>query len=168
MELDNTFWICRISVTCKGQHRHHMLLGVTPGKAHHHGIKDSIWGICTISKLDARIQQKKRGAASKKGKQYPGSEESPEHREEAGEWTTYCEQNFSVLRLEWWSFLVQSPLIFLNSCPSVSNGLDYWWSILHGDVWSWLEFFLTSLFSALWVLPSLCSTKSSTWFGFRI
>ena len=36
MELDNTFQICRISVTCKGQHRHHVLLGVTPGKAHHH------------------------------------------------------------------------------------------------------------------------------------
>ena len=36
MELNNTFQICRISVTCKGQHRHHVLLGVTPGKAHHH------------------------------------------------------------------------------------------------------------------------------------
>ena len=37
--------------------------------------------------LNARCSNstKERGAASKKGKQYLGSEESPEHREEAGE-----------------------------------------------------------------------------------
>ena len=48
-KLDNTFWICKISVTSKGWHRHHTPLDVTPGKAHHH-VGDSC-GLVTMSCL---------------------------------------------------------------------------------------------------------------------
>ena len=48
-KLDNTFWICKISVTSKGRHRHHTPLDVTPGKAHHH-VGDSC-GLVTMSCL---------------------------------------------------------------------------------------------------------------------
>ncbi|KAG8568252.1 hypothetical protein GDO81_013937 [Engystomops pustulosus] len=83
------------------------------------GIKDSIWGICTISKLDARIQQRR--------------EEQRKRRAS--------------------SALAQRRA---QSDPSLQ----------HGDVWSWLEFILTSVFSALWVLPLFVLSKvvNAIWF----
>ena len=88
------------------------------------GIKDAIWGICALSKLDAQIQQK-REVASEKDKWCPGSEKSPELGRMQEDEPHAVSRDFQYCAWKGGAVWFQLLLFYPVFIPVLSNGPDW-------------------------------------------
>ncbi|XP_061407226.1 etoposide-induced protein 2.4 homolog isoform X2 [Lethenteron reissneri] len=128
------------------------------------GVRDSIWGMSAVLRLDKRVEREREKQRERRRKGPDWKEDEPKIVIRI---LQCCAWNGGIFWLSIQLFYsIFIPALQALTALVFSRFIQGGAESLHLGVWRWLEFILSSIFGALWVLPLFLLSKivNAIWF----